>query len=587
MALSSRDAFPGLAPQASDVASLEEAGIFDADWYAERYRDVALTGLDPLSHFAQFGWALGRWPSSSFDPVDYRRRNPDVAAANIDPLLHYVKYGRHETWRSAKKSPSNSQRAHAVTSPPGPSRQVMIDGVAYAPIDDNGGRIGVGITTRNRQDIAYATLAAWRNLLPKSAVIVVVDDASDEPFKGATFRFEERVGIARAKNKCLELLYSAGVEHFFLSDDDTYPISPDWWKPYVESPEPHLMYIFEWRGGPPRVAADDKHVAWSHPCGPMLYIARDVLEIVGGMDLGYGIWGHEHVDYSNRIHNAGLTTWRYADVSGSGELFYCLDQKGIKRSVSQSERDTHLEMNLQRFTSRTHSRNYEEFRTPRNVVLASWQHGPDRQRGGSWSTLSAADASDSLRRSIRGGDLVLFADDGTGDVSVTDMGMDVYLSRWVHFRRWLRDNPEVAFVWCVDANDVVMQFEPWGEMATGTLYCGWEPSLIDSPWMREKHPSTRMQSFMNKFGREQLLNCGVFGGDRATILELLGEWTDLIEDNVRDVQRGKDTGPLGADMGPFNFIVHTKFKERYIAGTRVTTVFKTFQSNGHSWWRHK
>lgn len=66
----------------------------------------------------------------------------------------------------------------------------------------------------------------------------------------ATYRFEENVGIARHKNKCLELLADAGCEHLFLFDDDAYPLVEDWWRPYVDSPEPHLMRIFLDLAGP-------------------------------------------------------------------------------------------------------------------------------------------------------------------------------------------------------------------------------------------------------------------------------------------------------------------------------------------------
>lgn len=78
------------------------------------------------------------------------------------------------------------------------------------------------ITTHNRRDIAEKTIAHIRDHTP-GAVIVIVDDASTEPFPGATFRFDQQAGIAKAKNKCLELLMATVVEHLFLFDDDTWP----------------------------------------------------------------------------------------------------------------------------------------------------------------------------------------------------------------------------------------------------------------------------------------------------------------------------------------------------------------------------
>src|SRR6187402_2101376 len=105
-------------------------------------------------------------------------------------------------------------------------------------------RIGIGVTCHNRHEVARNTLSHICRLMPPDAKIVVVDDASTkEPPFIPDYRFTTNVGIARAKNKCLELL--DGCDHIFLFDDDTFPIADDWWEPYIESPEAHLMYIFE------------------------------------------------------------------------------------------------------------------------------------------------------------------------------------------------------------------------------------------------------------------------------------------------------------------------------------------------------
>lgn len=47
-----------------------------------------------------------------------------------------------------------------------------------------------------------------------------------------------------------------------------------------------------------------------------------MIDTVGGMDTGYGAHGGEHVDWSQRIHDAGLTRWPFADVRGSHNLIY-------------------------------------------------------------------------------------------------------------------------------------------------------------------------------------------------------------------------------------------------------------------------
>lgn len=200
---------------------------------------------------------------------------------------------------------------------------VVIDGVEYVPATGEAtGRIGIGVTTRNRPEVFRETIEHIHKYVPAGAVVVVVDDASDRPVEGATFRFTRQAGIARAKNKCLELLADEGVEHFFLFDDDCHPIVDEWWRPYVESPEPHLMYAW----GDVHFQTDEL-VGYVWPKGCMLYAHRRVLERVGGMDPRFGVWGLEHMSWSDRIHAAGLTTCRYQDVPGSEKLFRALDRE--------------------------------------------------------------------------------------------------------------------------------------------------------------------------------------------------------------------------------------------------------------------
>lgn len=59
----------------------------------------------------------------------------------------------------------------------------------------------------------------------------------------------------------------------------------------------------------------------------MLYYHRSAIEKVGGFDTVYGRGMYERPDLALRIHNAGLTTWAFADVVGSEKLIYSLDEQ--------------------------------------------------------------------------------------------------------------------------------------------------------------------------------------------------------------------------------------------------------------------
>lgn len=196
--------------------------------------------------------------------------------------------------------------------------------------------IGVAVTTRNRRPVFQRNFEKWRRFLPEDSLLVVVDDASDHPLidtgdtveNGSVYRLishQDRLGVAMAKNAGIAALMDAGCEHLFLADDDVGPRDADWWKPYVASPEPHLSY--QWpNAGRTKRKWDDKchdgmHFQVDFPRGVLLYADRSVIAAVGGMDPAHGVWGGEHVEWQCRIHDAGLTTWKFADVLGSQNLW--------------------------------------------------------------------------------------------------------------------------------------------------------------------------------------------------------------------------------------------------------------------------
>lgn len=72
------------------------SGLFDAEWYVNKYPDVRLSGLNPLRHYLRIGYGLDRDPGPKFCGSAYLSANPDVLAADISPLLHYINNGIKE-----------------------------------------------------------------------------------------------------------------------------------------------------------------------------------------------------------------------------------------------------------------------------------------------------------------------------------------------------------------------------------------------------------------------------------------------------------------------------------------------------------
>lgn len=465
---------------------------------------------------------------------------------------------------------------------------VVIDGVEYAPVGESGNRIGIGITTRNRNSVLEETLTHLGKYLPPGAKLVVVDDASSTPVPEANFRFTENVGIARAKNKCLELLDDCG--HIFLFDDDTYPVVDKWWEPYVTSPEPHLMYLWVHA----QVATDGQHVARYNPQGAMLYFDRKVLDVVGGFDPVFGVYGSEHGDLSNRIHAFGLTTWRYADVVGSENLFFCHDRdtSDFKSTVSQETKDRDIEVNRPLRWSRQNTPLYVEYREKTNVVATPLLTGqPDHKYKKRWK--ADTEILTNLRKSVSGHRFVVLHDELT-ETSTPDMelvqvpthGLNPYLQRWVSSFHWLRDQHDIGFVWFVDGSDVEMLNDPFPDMESGTLYLGSEIKLLSFPWMIENHPG--YAEFLSEYGNRQMLNAGLVGGDRDTVLRFLRLLVREIWDNVAERTRNHRHPDLGlGDMALLNHVAYTQYDGPMVTGPLVNTVFKADERNGWSWWKHK
>lgn len=490
-------------------------------------------------------------------------------------------------------------------------------------------KIGIGITVHNRHEVFGKTWSEILKYAPSEAIIAVVDDASDHPLVLPSYAknnevrfvgFEKNGGIAAAKNKCFELLDNC--DHIFLFDDDTYPTSPDWWKPYVESPEPHLMYIFQdFPKGPKvhdtiKLYQDEHIVAFSHPRGCMLYYDRECLELVGGMDTVYGKWGYEHGNLSDRIYNNGLTRFRYMDVPDSGKLFYSGDEhRTVKSTVWGKDRVAQIERNKRIYEANVNSTAFIPYKEgqkqavhfphsfPRDEVLTCYFTGvPDPQRVGLIGGLSSSGeaiytALSPLYLSTNGNVNTVFFHDtpnflawGRWDIrDLEPIKINPYWQRWVTYREYLITHRHyLGFVWCVDATDVEMLRDPFPHMEHGKLYVGDEPGNIGgNVWLTRHHKHPMLQAFFRN-NRSTILNAGLVGGDVETMIEFTGHMIDMYQRCEHDAQiKGWPNSGM-TDMGALNYVVYTHFKGRFSHGKHVNTVFKGYEAdNGISWWKHK
>lgn len=222
-------------------------------------------------------------------------------------------------------------------------------------------KISICITTRNRPKEFNTVFERIKKHTKCDYQLIVVDDCSDEIYYDSDYRFEERAGIPAAKNKCLEL---AKHDHIFLFDDDTYPILDNWYLPYVNSGKEHLCYTFL-----NIYKVKDGFTYHRLGNGCMMYVTRKCLEVVGGFDWRFGLGKYEHVNFSRRIHNAGLTESVFMDVVGSEKLLYCMDQnKEVKRSFTTKEMSVLLRAGSKHYRDNLKSKEYISYE------LQSTQH---------------------------------------------------------------------------------------------------------------------------------------------------------------------------------------------------------------------
>lgn len=210
--------------------------------------------------------------------------------------------------------------------------------------------IGIGITTRNRIDVLTICISFfYKYKYPSDFDIVVVDDNSDlevhaeviklqEQYNFKLIYNEERLGIAKSKNVCLNNLHN---QHVFLFDDDTFPSADCWFVPFIYLFEnfniTHSMYINDYPymvGGESKILSSGDYNVFSMSQGLCLYFHRIALNILKGYNDNFGYYGFEHAEISQRAYKMGLTPYEYISPTNIEKYIYAIDFDYNWRGVS-------------------------------------------------------------------------------------------------------------------------------------------------------------------------------------------------------------------------------------------------------------
>ncbi len=229
-------------------------------------------------------------------------------------------------------------------------------------------RFGIGITTRNRAKVLAHTLSQIRAHTPEGYRLVVVSDQSEDETSQVleqarrdhvdciVIESTERLGIAKAKNRCLKALQ--GCEVIFLFDDDCYPTKQGWASLYADAIAATGIQHFNFNDSKrQRMIKKTAHAGFTigefePPGGVLMVLTAKVLSTVGAFNERYGIYGFEHETYTTRCYRAGLhgSFGRNLSLLDAEDYLLALDyrpedgpfpdlvvKRGFQSSVTQEE----------------------------------------------------------------------------------------------------------------------------------------------------------------------------------------------------------------------------------------------------------
>ena len=80
---------------------IRASNLFDKEYYLANNPDVALSKIDPLNHYIQFGGTEGSDPGPYFSSAWYLTSYEDVKNSGINPLVHYLRFGKRKKGNKA------------------------------------------------------------------------------------------------------------------------------------------------------------------------------------------------------------------------------------------------------------------------------------------------------------------------------------------------------------------------------------------------------------------------------------------------------------------------------------------------------
>ena len=198
-------------------------------------------------------------------------------------------------------------------------------------------KIGIGVTTYNRPECLSKWISQVAKTIFNDNVLIYIAADTDE----------DRKGIAYRKNECLRAFKDC--DYVFLFDDDCYPIREAWMEFFINSGYEHLLYCDPKQHNLRNQIAD--LLVYNDCGGVFMFMQKSAIERVGAFNESFGLYGFEHVDYSNRI----LQSKAYPVLNNTEQYIYSEDYSNInhKSSMSNGERTKLASANIGMNASKT------------------------------------------------------------------------------------------------------------------------------------------------------------------------------------------------------------------------------------------
>jgi len=218
--------------------------------------------------------------------------------------------------------------------------------------------IGIGILSYNRALSLMRLLESIKKYTDLNRTMVFVSDESEDSYirnllKEYTWIVSlpnvNRIGVAGNSNRLLRCL--ARFKYKFLLNDDVEILSFGWEHLYINAMKNTSIHHFCFRQ-PGLYGANDEvgviteigntriSTVNDRPHGAVMVFDDVAFNTVGFMDETFGIYGMEHVDWSNRVSLSGIQPPGFHDVVGSNAyLKVHKEQSAINNSIRVSSLD--------------------------------------------------------------------------------------------------------------------------------------------------------------------------------------------------------------------------------------------------------